>query len=216
MPSAPGTAIFSRLGQRREAAATTSCRSARRCATLIYDVAGGIADGRELKAVIPGGSSVPALTPDQIDVALDYDSMGAIGTFFGAASLIVSTTAAAWCSSRSARRVLHARVVRQVHAVPRRDALDGADPRSRSRTAPRRWPTSTCSTDVGDNILGKVLCALGDFAAIRCTATSHKWRDEFVAHIEQGGCPHRRLLVARRHPRPEREHHGSTRLEVPA
>ena len=56
---------------------------------LIYEHAGGIADGRELKAVIPGGSSVPALTPDQIDVPLDYDSLGAIGTFFGAASLIV-------------------------------------------------------------------------------------------------------------------------------
>ena len=36
---------------------------------LIYEHAGGIAGGRKLKAVIPGGSSVPALTPDQIDVA---------------------------------------------------------------------------------------------------------------------------------------------------
>ena len=44
---------------------------------LIYDLAGGIAGGRELKAVIPGGSSVPALSPDQIDVPLDYDSLQA-------------------------------------------------------------------------------------------------------------------------------------------
>src|SRR5213080_4665528 len=57
--------------------------------TLLYDYAGGIADGCELKAVIPGGSSVPALSPDQIDVPLDYDSLGALGTFFGAAALIV-------------------------------------------------------------------------------------------------------------------------------
>ena len=56
---------------------------------LIYDHAGGIADGRKLKCVIPGGSSVPALSPDQIDVPLDYDSLAELKTFFGAASLIV-------------------------------------------------------------------------------------------------------------------------------
>ena len=39
--------------------------------------------------MIPGGSSVPALSPDEIDVPLDYDSLAKIGTFFGAASLII-------------------------------------------------------------------------------------------------------------------------------
>src|SRR5205085_11404033 len=56
---------------------------------LIYDVAGGIPDGRKLKAIIPGGSSVPVLTPDQIDTPLDYDSIQAAGSFFGSASLII-------------------------------------------------------------------------------------------------------------------------------
>ena len=56
---------------------------------LIYDVAGGVAGGRELKAVIPGGSSVPVLTPDQIDTPMDYDSIGAAGSFFGSAAIIV-------------------------------------------------------------------------------------------------------------------------------
>src|SRR5207249_6918217 len=86
--TSPGTAIFSISGNiakpgNYELELGTPMRE------LIYDWAGGIPDGRELKAVIPGGSSVPALTPDQIDVALDYDSLGALGTFFGAASLIV-------------------------------------------------------------------------------------------------------------------------------
>ncbi len=88
---------------------------------LIYEHAGGIAGGRTLKAVIPGGSSVPALSPDQIDVPLDYDSLQAIGTFFGAASLIVvDDRCMAWCRAPALRldEVLHARVVRQVHAVP--------------------------------------------------------------------------------------------------
>src|SRR5262249_658159 len=86
--SSPGTVIFSISGNvvrpgNYELELGTPMRE------LIYDFAGGIADGGELKAVVPGGSSVPALTPDQIDVPLDYDSLGALGTFFGAASLIV-------------------------------------------------------------------------------------------------------------------------------
>src|SRR4051812_45153604 len=73
----PGTAIFSISGNiarpgNYELVLGTPMRE------LIYDVAGGIPDGRQLKAVIPGGSSVPALSPDQIDVPLDYDSLGAI------------------------------------------------------------------------------------------------------------------------------------------
>ena len=46
---------------------------------LIYDFGGGIPDGRELKAIIPGGSSVPVLTADQIDTPLDYDSLAEAG-----------------------------------------------------------------------------------------------------------------------------------------
>ena len=42
---------------------------------------------------------------------------------------------------------------------------------------------------VGDNIMGKVLCALGEFAVYPVASYLHKWRDEFEAHIEHGGCP---------------------------
>src|SRR6266480_2788417 len=88
VPSSPGTAIFSVSGNVARPG-NYELDLGTPMSELIYEHAGGIADGRELKAVIPGGSSVPALTPDQIDVPLDYDSLGAIGTFFGAASLIV-------------------------------------------------------------------------------------------------------------------------------
>ncbi len=86
--SSPGTAVFSISGNvvnpgNYELELGTTMRE------LIYDWAGGIPDGRQLKAIIPGGSSVPALTPDQIDTPLDYDSIAAQGSFFGSASLIV-------------------------------------------------------------------------------------------------------------------------------
>lgn len=56
---------------------------------IIYDLAEGIRDGNELKAFIPGGSSVPMLPADQVDVGYDYESLAAAGTMLGSGALIV-------------------------------------------------------------------------------------------------------------------------------
>jgi NADH-quinone oxidoreductase subunit F len=188
VPSSPGTAIFSVSGNvlrpgNYELDLGTPMRD------LIYEHAGGIADGRELKAVIPGGSSVPALTPDQIDVPLDYDSLGAIGTFFGAASLIVvdDRCCMVQLAIRSTKFYMH-------------ESCGKCTP-CRVGT---RWMVQILESiengtathadlelldSVGDNILGKVLCALGEFAVYPVASYLDKWRDEFVAHVEQGACP---------------------------
>ena len=117
---------------------------------LIYDHAGGIPDGRKLKAVIPGGSSVPALSPDQIDVPLDYDSLGRAEDVLRRRIADRRRRPLLHGAARPALdAVLHARVVRQVHAVPRGDALDGADPRedrARRRRAVRPRRCSSRST----------------------------------------------------------------------
>jgi NADH-quinone oxidoreductase subunit F len=188
VPSSPGTAIFSISGNvarpgNYELALGTPMRE------LIYELAVGIPDGRELKAVTPGGSSVPALTPDQIDVPLDYDSLGALGTFFGAASLIVvdDRCCMVQLALRSTKFYMH-------------ESCGKCTP-CRIGT---RWMVQILESlengtgthedlelldSVGDNILGKVLCALGEFAVYPVASYLHKWRDEFVAHVEQGGCP---------------------------
>ena len=188
VPSSPGTAIFSVSGNvarpgNYELELGTPMRE------LIFEHAGGIADGRELKAVIPGGSSVPALSPDEIDVPLDYYSLGKIGTFFGAASLIVvdDRCCMVQLALRSTKFYMH-------------ESCGKCTP-CRVGT---RWMvqilesiengTATLADldlldSVGDNILGKVLCALGEFAVYPVASYLHKWRDEFVAHVEHGGCP---------------------------
>jgi NADH-quinone oxidoreductase subunit F len=56
---------------------------------VIFEAAGGVRGGKELKGVIPGGSSAPILTPDEIDVPMDFDSMMGIGTMLGSAGIIV-------------------------------------------------------------------------------------------------------------------------------
>ena len=188
VPSSPGTAIFSVSGNvvrpgNYELPLGTPMR------TLLYDYAGGIADGRELKAVIPGGSSVPALTPDQIDVPLDYDSLGAIGTFFGAASLIVvdDRCCMVQLALRSTKFYMHESCGK---CTPCRVGTRWMVQILESIEA----GTATMADldlleNVGDNILGKVLCALGEFAVYPVDSYLKKWRAEFVAHVEQGGCP---------------------------
>src|SRR5215471_14923824 len=65
---------------------------------LIEDRAGGVRDGRKLKAVIPGGSSVPILMPDQLDTQASFDAIQKAGSLLGSAAIIVldDTTCMVW------------------------------------------------------------------------------------------------------------------------
>lgn len=56
---------------------------------LIFDIAGGVRDGKQLKGVIPGGSSTPILKPDELDIPLEFEAMMAAGTMLGSGAAIV-------------------------------------------------------------------------------------------------------------------------------
>ncbi len=186
--SSPGTAIFSISGNvvrpgNYELVLGTPMRE------LIYDWAGGIADGRQLKAVIPGGSSVPALTPDQIDVPLDYDSLGAIGTFFGAASLIVvdDRCCMVQLALRSTKFYMHESCGK---CTPCREGTRWmVQILEKIEAGEATMADLDLLESVGSRILGKVLCALGEFAVYPVASYLKKWREEFVAHVERGACP---------------------------
>jgi NADH-quinone oxidoreductase subunit F len=186
--TSPGTVIFSISGNvvrpgNYELELGTPMRE------LIYDCAGGIPDGRELKAVIPGGSSVPALTPEQIDVPLDYDSLGALGTFFGAASLIVvdDRCCMVQLALRSTKFYMHESCGK---CTPCREGTRWMVQLLEKIEAGHADQADIDLLDsVGDRILGKSLCALGDFAVYPVASYLRHWRNEFVAHVEPGGCP---------------------------
>jgi NADH-quinone oxidoreductase subunit F len=156
---------------------------------VIYELGGGIPDGRELKAVIPGGSSMPILTADQIDVPLEHDALRALDTFLGAAAVIVVDDRACMVQLglRVAQFYMHESCGK---CTPCREGT--------------RWMvqileaiedgSATLSQldlllDVCDRILGKCLCPLGDAAALPVASYVVKFRDEFRAHVDQGGCP---------------------------
>ena len=108
--------------------------------------AAGSPTAATLKAVIPGGSSTPILTAAEVErVTLDFDSLaaGRDGDRLGGGDRDRRPLLHG-AARRPRLAVLRARVVRQVHAVPRRHALADADPQEdRGRAAARR-PTSTC------------------------------------------------------------------------
>jgi NADH-quinone oxidoreductase subunit F len=186
--SSPGTAIFSISGNvvrpgNYELVLGTPMRE------LIYEWAGGIPDGRELKAVIPGGSSVPALTPDQIDVPLDYDSLGAIGTFFGAASLIVvdDRCCLVQLAIRSTKFYMHESCGKCTPCrVGTRWMLQLLE---RIEAGEAELSELDLLDSVGSRILGHSLCALGDFAVYPVHSYLTKWRSEFEEHLRLGHCP---------------------------
>ena len=111
---------------------------------LIYDHCGGITADRKLKAVIPGGASAPMLTPDEIDLPLNFDALMKAGSMLGSAGIIVLDEIGLHRRRRLAsREVLRPRVMRPVHAVPRGDELAGVrprPPRARRRTPAGRRP----------------------------------------------------------------------------
>ncbi len=98
---------------------------------IIYGLAGGPPDGREVKCWFPGGSSSPVLTAEDLDVPYDFDSLAKAGTMLGSGAIIVVDDSTPMLErGAEGREVLPPRVLRQVHPLPRGHELDGEDARA--------------------------------------------------------------------------------------
>jgi NADH-quinone oxidoreductase subunit F len=155
---------------------------------LIYDYAGGIANGRQLKAVIPGGSSVPILLPSQIDVPASFDHLMKAGTLLGSAGMIVmdDTTCMVW----AAKNLLH--FYRHESCGKCTPCREGGDWLLKILDKIDRGDGTMADIDlllsVSDNIAGKTLCAFGDAAATPVLTTIKQFRHEYEAHVREGRC----------------------------
>ncbi|HYE26393.1 MAG TPA: NADH-quinone oxidoreductase subunit NuoF [Clostridia bacterium] len=156
---------------------------------LIYEVSGGISNGRNLKAVVPGGSSVPCLTADEIDVALDFDSMMKAGTFLGSGGVVVIDDAT--CIVKFALRTIQFyRHESCGWCIPCREGTDWLQ-----KTLTRFHKGGGLAKDIdnirylAENMLGRTFCPLGDAAAMPIIGFVKKFREEFEAHLEGRPCP---------------------------
>ncbi len=151
---------------------------------LIEEQGGGVWNGRSLKAVIPGGSSVPVLRAEECDINLDFESVAAAGSMLGSAAVIVmdDTTDMVDAIVNLARFYAHESCgqctpcregVPWMLKILRRIAEGGGRP-------------SDCDllVDICNRIMGKTVCPLGDAAAMPVKSFVTKFRDEFLAKMK--------------------------------
>jgi NADH-quinone oxidoreductase subunit F len=155
----------------------------------LLELAGGMRAGRKIKAVIPGGSSMPVLTGEvMMATDMDYDSIAKAGSMLGSGAVIVMDETR--CMVKSLERLSYFyyeescgqctpcregtgwlyRVVHRIeHGQGRKEDLD-------------------LLNSLADNIQGRTICALGDAAAMPVRAFIKHFRSEFEHHIEHGHC----------------------------
>jgi NADH-quinone oxidoreductase subunit F len=157
---------------------------------LVYDYAGGPPDGRKVKAVIPGGSSVPILLPDQLDIPASFDHIAKAGSMLGSAAIIVMDDST--CMVWAAENLLH--FYRHESCGKCTPCREGTDWLHKILRRLERGEGTMADIDLLDNvagnILGKTLCAFGDAAATPVLTTVKHFRAEFEAHVREGRCPH--------------------------
>ncbi len=156
---------------------------------MIYEVGGGVRGNKRLKAVIPGGSSSPLLTADEIDIPMDFDSLGKAGSMLGSGGVIVfdDTT----CMVKLAQRIMHFYAHESCGwCVPCREGTAWLKQLlDRFHEGRGRSEDPDLMNEVAGNILGNTLCPLGDAAAMPTLAILKKFRHEFEEHLKLRYCP---------------------------
>jgi len=155
---------------------------------LIYDYAGGMRGDRQLKAIIPGGSSVPLLLPDQLDTPASFDAVQKAGSLLGSAGLIVLDDSV--CMVWLAMNLLH--FYRHESCGKCTPCREGGDWLYKLLLRLERGEGQAKDLDllfgVANNIIGKTLCAFGDAAATPVLSTLKLFRAEYEAHVREGRC----------------------------
>src|SRR6476469_5719948 len=156
---------------------------------LIDDIGGGSAGGRELKAVMVGGSSFPVMIPSELDTPLDANSLGQKGLFIGSRVIcaIDDRTCIVQFALRVAQFYMHESCSKCTPCrVGTRWLVQYLKAIEAGTATEADFDTVL---DICDRIIGKCLCVLGDSAAMPVASCVTKFRDEFRAHLTQGGCP---------------------------
>jgi NADH-quinone oxidoreductase subunit F len=155
----------------------------------LLDLAGGVRPGHELKFWTPGGSSTPILTAEHLDVPLDFEAVGSVGSMLGTKALQIfdETTCVVRAVLRWTEFYKHESCGKctpcregtwwLVQALERLEHGEGSE------------SDLDMLVDLCDNILGRSFCALGDGATSPITSSIQYFRDEYIAHLTLGRCP---------------------------
>ena len=167
---------------------------------IIYDprLGGGITDDRALRAFIPGGVSAPWFGPDMLDLALGQDEVGAQGSMLGSGSIVVLDETS--CPVRAAWRITKFFSRESCgQCTPCREGSGWIERAMyRLEHGGGREEDLALVLDLCDNIapgLGwppqqTTICVLGSSIPSSVHSAIQMFRDDFIAHVELGRCPH--------------------------
>jgi NADH-quinone oxidoreductase subunit F len=157
---------------------------------FIYEMAGGIPGGKKLKAVIPGGSSCPLMTADEIDIPMDYDSVAKAGSMLGSGGMVVMDEDT--CMVDMARRIMHFYAHESCGwCIPCREGTTWLRKMlERFHAGLGRSEDIDLMGELAKNMLGRTFCPLGDAAALPTISIVQKWRREFEDHLN-GRCAYK-------------------------
>ena len=155
----------------------------------LLELAGGMRDGKRIKAVIPGGSSMPVL-PGAVMMAtdMDYDSIAKAGSMLGSGAVIVMDETR--CMVRSLERLSYFYYEESCgQCTPCREGTGWLyRVVHRIENGQGRAEDIDLLNSVADNIQGRTICALGDAAAMPVRAFIKHFRSEFEHHIAHKHC----------------------------
>jgi NADH-quinone oxidoreductase subunit F len=156
---------------------------------LIFEHAGGMLnETRPLKAVIPGGSSVPILPAAKCDVLMDFDSLAAAGTMLGSAGVIVLDDSVCMVDAllNLARFYAHESCGQ---CTPCREGTGWyVQILQRLEHGEGRASDLNLLVDLSDRIQGNTICPLGDAVAMPVRSYVTTFRDEFQYHVDHKQC----------------------------
>jgi NADH-quinone oxidoreductase subunit F len=149
----------------------------------INEIAGGIPNGKKLKAVVPGGSSCPLLKADECDINMDYDSLAKVGSMLGSGGMVVldETTDMVKFALRIMRFYAHESCG---WCIPCREGTTWLKKiLERFNAGHGRHEDIALLGEVSKNMLGRTFCALGDAAAMPTISIVEKFADDFEKRL---------------------------------
>jgi NADH-quinone oxidoreductase subunit F len=155
---------------------------------LIFDHCGGMRPGRKLKAIVPGGSSVPILTAEEVDTPLDFDSVARAGSMLGSAGVIVMDDST--CLVRAVTRIT--KFYAEESCGQCTQCREGTEwllqILERIEHGKGREGELEVLLDICTQMKGRTICPLSDACAMPVESYIQKFYDEFASHIQQQRC----------------------------
>ena len=156
---------------------------------IVEELAGGVREGKALKAWVPGGSSTPFLTPDHLDTPMDFESISEQGSLLGTGAVVVLDEDDCIVDAVLRWTQFYAHESCGKCTPCREGTWWMTKVLYRMEHGGGRLDDVEIMLDVGDNILFKSLCALGDGAVSPIDSSIKHFREEYVEHVKAGGCP---------------------------